>query len=244
MIISYQQIDSTNRVAKKLAAEGNPSGTVVVAASQIAGRGQYGRSFSSPVGGLYFSLLLEPVIPTEKLPLITLATGLACRNVLHQSFKLQPLIKWPNDIYLGGKKTAGILCENLSLANGHSNRTKVVIGVGINVNNQKEDFAAEIQPIITTLFEHLQRTVELEPLLELLLQAITTNVTRLLDESQLLLDEWQQYDLLLNKPVVHATEALTIHGVGKGISPQGLYLIQDENGVEQRVIGGQLRPQG
>ena len=242
MIISYQQIDSTNRVAKELAAEGKPSGTVVVAASQIAGRGQYGRSFNSPVGGLYFSLLLEPVIPIEKLPLITLATGLACRNVLHQSFNLEPLIKWPNDIYLGGKKTAGILCENMSLANAHSNRTKVVIGVGINVNNKKEDFAAEIQPIITTLFEHLQRTVELEPLLTLLLQAITTNVTRLLDESQLLLNEWQQYDLLFNKPVVHATEALTIHGIGKGISPQGLYVIQGEDGVEQRVIGGQLRP--
>jgi len=176
--------------------------------------------------------------------LITLATGLACRNVLHQSFNLQPLIKWPNDIYLGGKKTAGILCENLSLPPSPSSRIQVIIGVGINVNNKKEDFAAEIQPIITTLFEHLQRTVELEPLLALLLQAITTNVTRLLDESQSLLDEWQQYDLLFNKPVVHTTEAMTIHGVGKGISPQGLYLIQDEHGVEQRVIGGQLRLQG
>lgn len=244
MIISYPQIDSTNRVAKELAAEGKPSGTVVVAASQIAGRGQYGRSFNSPEGGLYFSLLLEPVIPTEKLPLITLATGLACRNVLHQSFNLQPLIKWPNDIYLGGKKTAGILCENIFLPHSPSNRKQVIIGVGINVNNRKEDFAAEVQPIITTLFEHLQVTVELEPLLALLLQAITTNVTRLLDESQLLLDEWQQYDLLFNKPVVHATEALIIHGIGKGISPQGLYVIQDEHGVEQRVIGGQLRPQG
>jgi BirA family biotin operon repressor/biotin-[acetyl-CoA-carboxylase] ligase len=243
MIISYQQIDSTNRVAKELAAENKPSGTVVVAASQLAGRGQYGRSFNSPVGGLYFSLLLEPVIPTEKLPLITLATGLACRNVLHQSFNLQPLIKWPNDIYLGGKKTAGILCENLLLSRNPSNTAKVVIGVGINVNNKKEDFAVEIQPIITTLFEHLQKTVELEPLLALLLQAITTNVRRLLDESQSLLEEWQRYDFLFNKPVVHTTEALTIHGTGKGISPQGLYVIQDENGVEQRVIGGQLRPQ-
>jgi len=90
----------------------------------------------------------------------------------------------------------------------------------------------------------LQRTVELESLLALLLQAITANVARLLNESQLLLAEWQQYDLLFNKPVVHATEARTVHGIGKGISPHGLYLIQEEDGVEQRVIGGQLRPQG
>ena len=155
-----------------------------------------------------------------------------------------PLSSGPTTFTLGGKKqpvfSVKIYRYPIAPPTGH----KVIIGVGINVNNRKEDFAAEIQPIITTLFEHLQVTVELEPLLALLLQAITTNVTRLLDESQLLLDEWQQYDLLFNKPVVHATEALTIHGIGKGISPQGLYVIQDEHGVEQRVIGGQLRPQG
>lgn len=244
MIIAYQQIDSTNRVAKELAAEGRPSGTVVLAASQSAGRGQYGRSFSSPEGGLYFSLLLEPDIPTEALPLITLVTGLACRNVLCQTFNLHPLIKWPNDMYLGGKKVAGILCENVLLTHLPASQAKVIIGVGLNVNNCKEDFAAEIQPIITTLFEHLHVTVELESLLALLVEAITKNVAMLRYERPRLLTEWQQYDFLLHKRVVHASDATLIHGIGRGITAQGLYRIQEGSGVEHAVIGGQLRLHG
>ena len=244
MIIAYQQIDSTNRVAKELAAEGRPSGTVVLAASQSAGRGQYGRSFSSPEGGLYFSLLLEPDIPTEALPLITLVTGLACRNVLCQTFNLHPLIKWPNDMYLGGKKVAGILCENVLLTYLPCSQAKVIIGVGLNVNNCKEDFAAEIQPIITTLFEHLHVTVELESLLALLVEAITKNVAMLRYDRQRLLTEWQLYDFLLHKRVVHASDATLIHGIGSGITAQGLYRIQEDSGVEHAVIGGQLRLHG
>jgi len=244
MIISYDQIDSTNRIAKEMAAQGNPSGTIVVAASQSAGRGQYGRSFNSPVGGLYFSLLLEPDLPTETLPLITLATGLACRTVLHQTFGLHPLIKWPNDIYLDGNKVAGILCENLFASHSPDASAKVIIGVGLNVNNRIKDFAPEVQPIITTLFEHLHKTVELAPLLTLLTQAITAQVIRLRQDRESLLAEWQQFDFLYHKPVVHRIEADSLCGVGHGITHQGLYRILDVHGTEHKVIGGQLRLQG
>lgn len=244
MIISYDQIDSTNRVAKEMAAKGSPSGTVVLAASQSAGRGQYGRSFNSPVGGLYFSLLLEPDLPTETLPLITLATGLACRTVLYQTFGLHPLIKWPNDIYLDGNKVAGILCENLFAAHSSETSPKVIIGVGLNVNNRIEDFAPEVQPIITTLFEHLHETVELAPLLTLLTQAISAQVIRLRHDRELLLTEWQQFDFLYHKPVVHRIEAGALYGVGQGITHHGLYRILDDHGTEHKVIGGQLRLQG
>jgi BirA family biotin operon repressor/biotin-[acetyl-CoA-carboxylase] ligase len=244
MIISYDQIDSTNRVAKEMAAQGRPSGTVVLAATQTAGRGQYGRSFNSPKGGLYFSLLLEPDLPSEILPLITLATGLACRTVLHQTFGLHPLIKWPNDMYLDGKKVAGILCENLFSSPSANSIAKVIIGVGLNVNNRIEDFAPEVQPIITTLFEHLHETVELAPLLTLLTQAITAQVIRLRQDRKGVLDEWQQFDFLYHKPVVHRIEADSLYGVGLGVTQHGLYRILDEHGTEHKVIGGQLRLQG
>jgi BirA family biotin operon repressor/biotin-[acetyl-CoA-carboxylase] ligase len=243
MIISYDQIDSTNRVAKELVAEGKPSGTVVLANSQSAGRGQYGRSFNSPSGGLYFSLLLQPDIPFESLPVITLSTGLACRNVLHQAFNLRPLIKWPNDLFLGGKKVAGILCENVMSTHPSGPTAIVIIGVGLNVNNRKEDFATEIQPIITTLFEHLHHTVDLASLLPRLIQAITSQVMRLRHERESLLAEWQQYDVLFGQRVVHIREGGTLHGVGRGISSEGLYRIHDDNGVEHKIIGGQIRPQ-
>jgi BirA family transcriptional regulator, biotin operon repressor / biotin---[acetyl-CoA-carboxylase] ligase len=244
MIISYQQTDSTNRIAKELADEGRPSGTVVLAASQSAGRGQYGRSFHSPVGGLYFSLLLQPDIPNETLPLITLVTGLACRDVLYRNFNLQPLIKWPNDIYLSGRKVAGILCENVISTHFPSPPAKVIIGVGLNVNNRIDDFDSEVQPIITTLFEHLHVTVDMESLLALLIEAITKNVMILHQDRQRLLADWQQYDFLWQKRVAHSSDAGTIHGIGKGITAKGLYRIQDDDGAEHTIIGGQLRLHG
>jgi BirA family biotin operon repressor/biotin-[acetyl-CoA-carboxylase] ligase len=242
MIFFYDELDSTNRVAKELVIGGTAcSGAVVCAAMQSAGRGQYGRSFNSPRGGLYFSLVLEPDIPPETFPLITLATGLACRNILHSTFHLHPSIKWPNDLYLDGKKVAGIICENLSFAQTASSRPQVVIGVGVNVNNAREDFLPEVQPLITTLFEHLHVMVDLEDLLDRFTGAITAHVEALRDERSRLLAEWQQYDFLFQKPVVYTRETVNLYGVGQGISPLGLYRIRDDEDVEYEVIGGQLR---
>lgn len=244
MLFSFNQLDSTNRLAKELAAEGKPAGTVVLAASQSAGRGQYGRAFTSPVGGLYFSLILEPVLPPERLPLATLATGIACRNVLHQGFQLHPEIKWPNDVYLGGKKIAGILCETVLMPQFAASTAKVVIGVGMNVNTVRMDYPEEIQPIITTVFEELQFSVDLDRLLNLLLEAITAHVAQLQHDAARLLAEWQRYDYLLNKSVICTSECHSFSGVGKGIDSQGFYRVLDHSGVEHQVLGGgQLRLQ-
>jgi len=245
MLFSYNQLDSTNRLAKELAAEGKPTGTVVLAVSQSAGRGQYGRAFTSPVGGLYFSLILEPTLPPERLSLATLATGLACRSVLHRVFQLHPDIKWPNDVYLGGKKVAGILCETVLTPLPPPSKAKVIIGVGMNVNTRRKDYPEELQPIITTLFEELQVTVDLDRLLNNLLEAITVHVAQLQHDAALLLAEWQRYDYLLNKSVVCTGESHFFCGVGKGIDAQGFYRVLDHSGVEHRVLGGgQLRLQG
>jgi len=243
MIITYAQIDPTNRVAKELAAEGRPAGTVVHAVSQSAGKGQYGRCFNSPAGGLYFSLLLEPDLPLEILPLTTLAAGLACRNVLHQAFNLVPFIKWPNDLYLGGKKVAGILCEHICTPHPSDTAAKVIIGVGLNANNRIGDFDGDIQPLVTTLFEHMRKTVDLDALLGHLTQAISGQVMRLRQDRESVLAEWQQYDFLLHRRVVHVCEERVLHGVGQGITSQGLYRLRDDHGAEHELIGGQLRPQ-
>ena len=242
MILQYDHIDSTNRVAKDLIAEGTPSGTLVCAVSQSAGKGQYGRVFDSPKGGLYFSLVLEPVLPFEQLPLITLATGLACQLVLKQQFALSPRIKWPNDIYIDGRKIAGILCENvLKPDSGGQMAATVIIGVGMNVNNKVFDFADEIQPLITTLFEHLRTQIDLAELLTKLTRSIVDQVTRLKHDRFAVLAEWRQADLLWGRSVVYLRDAQSLTGLGQGITEQGAYRILDKNGIEHQVIGGQLR---
>ncbi|MDR2551480.1 MAG: biotin--[acetyl-CoA-carboxylase] ligase [Desulfobulbus sp.] len=241
MILHYDHIDSTNRVAKGLIAEGTPNGTIVRAAMQSAGKGQYGRVFESPEGGLYFSLVFEPDLPLDQFPLITLATGLACLRLLKQQFFLSPRIKWPNDIYLAGKKVAGILCENVIKPGPGGPKATVIIGVGMNVNNQVGDFADEIQPLITTLFEHLHRRIDLDVLLTDLTQAIVDQMTRLKRERAAVLAEWQRDDLLKDRTVVYLRDSQSMTGIGLGVTDQGAYRIREDNGREHQVIGGQLR---
>jgi len=243
MIIYHDQIDSTNRVAKELAKEGKPAGTVVQAGQQSAGRGQYGRVFSSPPGGLYFSLILQPDLELEHLPLVTLATGLSCREVLQASFGLDTRIKWPNDIYLDHKKIAGMLCESVLVDSPEIGSSTVVVGVGLNVNSAVSDFPSELQPIVTTLFAHLNTKIQLPSLLILLVETISANVEMLSRDPQAILAQWQRYDYLQGQEVVHTAGSTTIVGTGRGLSAHGYYRILDLQGVEHRVPGGQLRLQ-
>jgi BirA family biotin operon repressor/biotin-[acetyl-CoA-carboxylase] ligase len=188
-----------------------------------------------------FLCFLSQTLISNNLPLVTLATGLACRDVIHSTFNIQSQIKWPNDIYIGDKKLAGILCENIDFRAAEDTVATVVIGVGLNINNSIEDFPVEIQPIITTLFEHLKIQVDLHSLLSLIVAAIIKNVLLLSENRQTLLKQWQQYDCLYNKSVVYAAGSMTFQGTGLGISSQGYYRIRDTQGAEHCVVGGQLR---
>ncbi len=237
MIIYYERADSTNRLAKELALQGRVAGTVVQAGVQSSGKGQYGRSFSSPAGGLYFSLLLRPDLPAEDLPLITLAAGLACHDALEAAFSLQSRIKWPNDLYLAGKKLAGILCENIFV----DGQALVIAGVGLNANSNIRDFPEELQPIVTTLQEHLRYSVDIETLLVLLVQTIMQYVDLLKTEKGKLLERWRSYDYLKGKKLQYTADALSFFGTGEGISPEGRYCLRDEQGNRHTIIAGQLR---
>ena len=131
---------STNDVAKKLCAENNGRGALVVADCQTAGRGRTDRSFESPKGaGVYFSVVYELNGNEKNIDLISSVAGLAVRDSLYNMFNIEPLIKWPNDILIEDKKLCGILCEIVN----ENNRPKyVVIGIGINV--EKYDFQDEL----------------------------------------------------------------------------------------------------
>jgi BirA family biotin operon repressor/biotin-[acetyl-CoA-carboxylase] ligase len=242
MVLYFDHIDSTNHMARQKALEGAPHGLVVRAARQSAGRGQYDRSFASPSGGLYFSLLLRPDMPMAQLPLITLAVGVACREVLYERFKVEAKIKWPNDLYLGDRKAAGILCESVLDAIGPYLRPAVIAGVGMNVNSTLADFPVGLQPLVTTLFEQTGQRTGLDSLLEDMVQAIEEKVLLLAKDTHLLLSQWQDYDYLLNKPLVYTAGESTVHGIGLGVSALGQYRFRDDRGKERSVVGGQLRP--
>ena len=143
----YDSIDSTNTMAKTLAEEGYPSGTLVVAGQQIAGKGRRGRTWESPEGtGIFMTLLLKPDIRPNNASMLTLIAAMAVSRAVTDISGETAGIKWPNDIVMNGKKICGILTE-LSAQFDYINH--IVIGIGINVHN--DTFPEEIRHMASSL---------------------------------------------------------------------------------------------
>ncbi|MDJ1179367.1 biotin--[acetyl-CoA-carboxylase] ligase [Roseofilum sp. BLCC_M91] len=132
-IHGFETLESTNQTLWKLLREGAPPGTVVIARRQTAGRGQWGRSWSSADGGLYLSWAIAPNLATEKALLLTISSAWGIATILRQYQNLPIQIKWPNDLILNQRKVGGILTETRV----HQNQIhQAVIGVGINWENR------------------------------------------------------------------------------------------------------------
>lgn len=148
-IETYPVIDSTNRRAKELAEAGAPEGTLVCARGQTGGRGRMGRRFSSPAdAGIYMSCVLRPQIPSESAVLLTCRCAVAVSRAIEKLAEVECRIKWVNDIFIGGKKVCGILCEGQSeIETGLM--TYAVAGIGINVSPM--EFEAELRGKATSI---------------------------------------------------------------------------------------------
>ena len=154
-----ESVNSTNTRLKELARQGAPQGTVVAALRQTGGRGRLGRSFSSPPGGLYLSILWRPESPPEKASRLSCAGALAACAAIEEVCGVSPDIKWPNDLLLGGKKISGILTEASWQGEG---RSFVIVGTGINVNTRS--FPEELRDIASSLYLETGKSWELERL--------------------------------------------------------------------------------
>ncbi len=155
-----ETVDSTNTLAKQLAAEGAPHGTVVVAEQQTGGRGRLGRSFASPAGvGVYLSVILRPNAPPGELMHLTAMAAVAAVEAVEMACGLRPGIKWTNDLVLDRRKCAGILTE-MSLQAESGLVDYAVIGIGTNCNHGDKDFPPDVRPMAVSLREACGRPVE------------------------------------------------------------------------------------
>jgi BirA family biotin operon repressor/biotin-[acetyl-CoA-carboxylase] ligase len=142
-ILVFDRCDSTSTRAEVLAADPANDGVVVLAREQEAGRGQYGRTWTCPSGaGVLMSVLLFPAPPLNRAPILTAWAAVSVCELIEKTTGLEPRIKWPNDILLGGKKVCGILIEQ-----GQG----TVAGIGLNVNQPASLFAAADLPLATSL---------------------------------------------------------------------------------------------
>lgn len=149
VVHGFRQLQSTNDLASDLAVHGAPEGTIVTADQQTRGRGRHGRTWHSPPEtGIYVSIVLRPGVRPEKAPGLSLVAALALAEAIKPLVGDRVRIKWPNDILISRRKTAGILTELIS---HRSEIDYVVVGVGINVNQRARDFPNDLRDQTTSL---------------------------------------------------------------------------------------------
>ena len=148
----YKTLESTNKTAKEMAVAGAEHGTVIIADSQTKGRGRYSRSYFSPSGGLYMSIILRPEVLNFENPtsVTAFAAGAVCEAIESISEKT-PKIKWVNDVLIDEKKVCGILTEAVTDFESGS-LDWIVLGIGINVYIKTEDFPDDLQTSATSIF--------------------------------------------------------------------------------------------
>lgn len=152
-ILCLESVDSTNNRLREMALAGAPAGQIVIAESQTAGRGRYGRQFVSPKGkGVYISALFRPEsVPPESASTLTAWVAVAICNAVEKTCGVRPSVKWVNDLLLGNRKICGILTEmTIESENGHIQY--VIVGVGINVNEIETDFPEELRSVATSVY--------------------------------------------------------------------------------------------
>uniref|UniRef100_UPI0040560ABF biotin--[acetyl-CoA-carboxylase] ligase n=1 Tax=Candidatus Electronema sp. TaxID=2698783 RepID=UPI0040560ABF len=235
----FSVLSSTSSHALDLARQGAAAGTAVLADSQSGGRGRGGRQFCSPLGGLYFSLILRPELESADLPLLTLAAGVGLCRGISRAVSVQPLLKWPNDLYLADRKLGGILTESGPLRAGLPEF--VVIGVGINVAALPEEFPPELRSKIITLSEAGAVAVSPAELLPGLVEELLAAAEQLKADKTAVLAAWRQWDYLLGRPLEYDSGEGMIAAVGAGLAEDGRYVI-DSSGREFRVMAGDVNP--
>jgi BirA family biotin operon repressor/biotin-[acetyl-CoA-carboxylase] ligase len=222
-VVVRAKTDSTNALALHRAGEPNPEGAVILAETQTAGRGRLGRTWADLPGGcLLFSVLLRALTGAEGL--LTVAAALAVAEAVRDQLSLDPRIKWPNDLVLGGRKFGGVLAEP-------AGDGLFAVGVGVNVTGCAADLPPDLAAAATFLSEHTDAPVDRLSLLRAIL--------RRLDEAYLalhggragqLIERAQALDCVVGSEVCLVAAGKEVRGVALGWGPTGALVIRDRRG--------------
>lgn len=238
-IVVLAVTDSTNRVAMEMAENGAPHGTVVVADAQTAGRGRMGRRWVSPAGkNLYVSLLLRPSVPAVDAPRLALVAGVALADAV-EAVGVPASLKWPNDLYCGGRKAAGILAEMASETDAVRH---AVIGVGLNVNMEEADFPPDLRDTATSLRIRAGRVFRRVDVLARLLDAFGTRYAEFIGGGFASLREgWDRRDFLRGRRVLLRRQGGEGWGTADGLDTAGaLRFLPDGGLAPESVHSGEI----
>ena len=228
--------DSTNIDALEAARADTPHGSVYLADEQLAGRGRGDHEWRSPAGdGLYVSVLLRPLLPARRLPLLPLAAGLAAADAIRAASGLAVDLRWPNDLLIGSRKVGGILVESKTVG---GKVAFAVVGVGINIHQR--GFATGLPTPATSLDLEAGRYIHRQDLLVSLLESLEREALGLLDPAAARavprrVEETSTW-VRGRQVQVHGPQACT--GVTAGLDERGFLLVRTDAGLVTVRTGG------
>lgn len=243
LIRVYDTLPSTNDLAKTLARQGAPQGTVILAKNQTQGRGRMGRSFHSPENcGIYMSLILRLNCPASELMHLTCAVAWTMCNAVEKATGLRPGIKWINDLVHQKRKLGGILTEL-----GIDSQGKVsyaVIGIGLNCLQQQADFPPELQEIAASLSMFCEKPIDIAAVAAQVILSLEDIARKLLTEKETILARYRGDCVTLGQDVVILREGSRREAFALDIDDQGALILKFPDGHHEAVSAGEVSVRG
>ena len=222
-----------------MAANGAPEGLIVRADAQTAGRGRLNRHWESPAGlGLWFSIVLRPPIMGWQIPLTSFFAGIAVAQTL-KNYAVRPELKWPNDVLIHSRKICGILAEAKFQGN---NPSAVILGIGINLNQQPRDFPVELREKATSLALETGNIINTDDFFRQLQQQLNRYYPLIIKQDfDQTIELWKKECPFLGTPITIQNENEAVKGIFEDVNPDGSLRLRLANNVIQNIISGDFQ---
>lgn len=239
-IVCLDQVDSTNSEAERRLAAGELPPLVILAREQTRGRGRRGRVWHSAANGnLYSTFVFRPETDPARLQDFTLWMGLNLCELVEKFCRLSPQLKWPNDLFLSGRKAGGMLTEaRVDSEQVHD----LVFGVGLNINGQPADLPPDLRAVAVSLAEASGAPIDLNKFAAALITRVTRAYQQFIDGTyrETFAELWSRYDLLREQPVTVIQGTRTVRGTAQGIDAEGSLLVRTADGATERFRAGEV----
>lgn len=243
-IMYFDTLDSTNNEAKRMAEKSFENGTVLIADEQRSGRGRLGRNWVSPKGkGIWLTIMLKPQIAPKDASKMTIIAALAAIRAIRLVCKVEPKIKWPNDIVLKGKKICGILTEmNAEMDEIHY----LVVGIGVNANLDEDDFDETLLDKATSLKEETKSEVDRKILTASILNEFETLYNDFIKEVSIekFFEEYKNSSATIGQQVKLIDRKGETIGFAEDLNIEGQLMVRKEDGVLIEVTSGEVSVRG
>ena len=225
----FEEVTSTMDVARNLARNHCPDFSVVIAGHQKKGRGRLKRTWLSSEGGLYFTIILRPQIPPALSSRVNFAASMILALTLSKMFRIDAMIKWPNDILVHGRKVAGLLSE---MEAESDIITYINIGIGINVNNDP----TSREPMATSLKKILGRNISRKQLLSEFLDHFEYRINNMTLDN--VISEWKSYTMTIGRHVKIVTLHDDSEGLAMDVDENGALILKLADGSIKKIVYG------